>query len=489
MRPTSPDDRPEPGAPGITAARLAELIGRDALSSPLNASLAGNIRALVSDGRLPVGARLPAERELAAALGVSRVTVTSAYGRLRDEGWAGAHRGSGTWTRLPGTSGVRAAWIPGVPREGIVDLSHAAPSGPPDVVDAYTAALTSLPRLLPGHGYVPEGLVDLRERIAARFTARGLATSVEQVVVMPGASGAIAEVLRLLTGPGDRVLVEHPTWPNVLDVLTTLRARPVPVPLDADDTAAFVSGMHRAARQTSARAAYVMPEFSNPTGATLSDDDRRRLVVSLQQQDVTVLADEAMVDLALEGQEMPPPMAAYGRPGAVVTVGTLSKSVWAGLRLGWVRAERPLLERLVSAVSREQGSQPLLDQLAGCVLLDGLDDRLPGRRAGLRAQRDTVLAAVRGMEGWHVRTPLGGLATWCGLPAHLSSSVLADAAEPLGLRLATGSRFGTGHAFDDRVRLPFTQPVEVLQQGMSLLAQAVEHAARLRRPGVTHPVR
>jgi DNA-binding transcriptional MocR family regulator len=473
-----PDDRPPPGASGISADRLATLIGRDTLHAPLNASLAAGIRSMVADGRLPVGARLPAERELALALGVSRVTVTAAYRRLREQGWAGAHQGSGTWTSVPDAGGVVAAWVPGTAREGLVDLSFAAPSGPPEVADAYTGALTALPRHLPGHGYAPEGLPELRERVAARFTARGLPTSVEQVLITLGASGGITAAMRAIVDPGDRVLVEHPVWPNALDKLAVLQARPVPVPLHPGRTGAFVSAVHRAARQTSARAAYLVPDFSNPTGASLTVGDRQHLVVSLQQQDVTVIADETLVDLALEGQEVPAPTAAFGRAGAVVTVGSLSKSVWAGVRIGWLRAERPFLSRVASAMSREHGSVSILDQLAACALLDGLDAGLVRRRAELRAQRDALVGALaRALPDWQVPVPPGGLSLWCELPEGTSSSLLADAAEPLGLRIATGSRFGTGHAFDDRLRLPFTQPVPVLERGVELLVTARDAAA------------
>lgn len=483
-----PSDRPAAGAGGTSAVRLATLIGPDTLHPPLNASLATGIRSLVADGRVPVGSRLPAERELAAALGVSRVTVSAAYRRLREQGWAGARQGSGTWTATPDGGGVVAAWVPGVPREGVIDLSFAAPPGSPEVADAYVAALAALPRHLPGHGYAPEGLPELRERIAARFTARGLPTTVEQVLVTLGASGGISAALRLLTEPGDRVLTEHPVWPKALDLLAVLRARPVPVPLEgagATATGAFVAAMHRAARQTSARAAYLVPDSSNPTGASLTAEDRGRLAVSLQQLDVTVLADDSLVDLALDGQEVPPPLAAFARPGAVVTVGSLSKAVWAGVRIGWLRAERPFLAAAASAMSRDHGAVSVVDQLAACALLDGLDAGLVRRRAELRGQRDALVAALSAaLPDWEVPVPAGGLSLWCRLPAGTSSSLLADAAEPLGLRIATGSRFGTGHAFDDRLRLPFTQPVPVLERAVEVLARARDVAAASRSP---HP--
>ncbi len=494
---TSRVGSPPPGQATLSAQRLRDLIGPEPLRPPLAASLAREVRSMVSDGRVPVGVRLPAERELAAAVGVSRVTASAAYRRLREQGWADARQGSGTWTTSP-ARGVVAAWVPGTQRDGQLDLSYAAPSGPPEVADAYRTALDCLARHLPGHGYVPEGLGELRERIAARFESRGLPTTADQVLVTLGATGGITATLRALVGVGDRVLVEHPVWPNALDVLGVLGARTVPVPrvLDAPGehsaSAAFVSAAHRAARQTSARAMFLAPDFSNPTGASLTVADRQHLSASLTQMDVTVVADETLVDLPLEGQEVPPPMAVFARPGTVVSVGSLSKPVWGGLRVGWIRAERDFLARVASAMSRDHGSAAILDQLAACVLLDAMapgapDDQsgLERRRAELRLQRDVLVGALaHHLPTWTVPVAPGGLSLWCGLPPGLSSTLLADAAEPLGLRLATGSRFGAGHAFDDRVRLPFVASPDVLERAVDLMARASVEAVRSGRSPV-----
>src|SRR4051794_28730194 len=167
--------------------RVRDLVGDvTADRSPAYVSLAGRIRLLVADGRLPVGGRLPAERELAAALHLSRATVAASYRLLRDQGWADARQGSGTWTRLP-VGPARGAWLPEPARPGVVDLAHAAPPAPPEVPAAFAAALDDLPRLLPGHGYHPQGLPELRARIAQKYADRGLPTTPEQVLVTGGA--------------------------------------------------------------------------------------------------------------------------------------------------------------------------------------------------------------------------------------------------------------------------------------------------------------
>lgn len=457
---------------GTAATRLASLVGDLSTERPpLYAALAARLQLLVGDGRLPVGVRLPAERELALALGLSRSTVTAAYRRLRDDGWADALQGSGTWTRLP-AGPAAGAWVPGPTRAGALDLVHAAPAAPPQVTAAFSAALQDLPRFLPGHGYHPFGLPELRARLADRYTAQGLPTVPEQVLVTAGALHGLATAVRALTAPGDRVLVEHPSYPNALDAVAAARARAVPVAVDADAPDAVAGDMLRTARQTGPRLAYVMPDFQNPTGLLLDAEQRRRLAAGLAQSGVVTVVDETLRDVALD-VEVPPPLAALAPASSTVTVGTLSKAVWGGLRVGWLRADAELVRRLGATAVRSHLSGPVLEQLAACHLLDLLGDVLAVQRRRLRDQRDRLLGGLSSrLPDWHVRPPAGGLVLWYRVPG-LSSSALASAAARRGLLLAPGPRFSTGHAFDDRLRLPYSQPVDVLDRAVLTLAEVV----------------
>jgi len=458
---------------GVPPARLARLVGDlTGERPPLYAALAVRLRMLIGDGRVPVGARLPAERELALALGASRATVTAAYRRLREDGWADARQGAGTWTRLP-AGPATGAWVPGPEQTGVLDLVHAAAGAPPQVHTAFAAALEELPRLLPGHGYHPFGLPELRARVADRFTARGLPTRPEQVLVTGGALHGISVVLEALTGPGDRVLTEHPSYPNALDAVAARGATAVPVPVDAEDPAALPAALLRAARQTAPRLAYLMPDFQNPTGLLLDAEQRRRAAASLAQTGTVALVDETLAEVSLD-VDPPPPFAALAPSGSTVTTGTLSKAVWGGLRVGWLRADdEELVRRLGTVAVRSHLANPVLEQLAACHLLEHLDDVLAGHRARLVARRTVLVDALaRQLPDWQVRVPPGGLVLWCRLPG-ISSSALAAAADARGLRVAPGPRFSTGHAFDDRLRLPYTQPAEVLTAGVTRLAEAV----------------
>lgn len=458
----------------ISAQRLAAQLGELSDSRlPLYSALASRVRLLISDGRLPVGARLPAERDLAAALGLSRVTVSSAYARLREDGWATARQGAGTWTALPAGLAA-AAWVPAPPDQVTIDLAHAAPSAPPEVPAAFAAALQDLPRLLPSHGYFPAGLPELRARIADRYTARGLATTPEQVLVTGGALHGISVAFQALLRRADRLLVEQPTYPNALDAAHALGARPVPVALDAENPDAWLDAVEAALRSTRLRVAYVMPDFQNPTGLLLDARGRERLARSLRAAGTTAVVDETNVDLGLDATPAAP-LAAHGR--GHISVGSLSKAFWGGLRVGWVRADLDTIQRLTAVAVGANMSGPAVEQLAACHLLDGADTALSAHRGRLRERRAALVNALREhLPTWQVTVPSGGLVLWCRLPSKSSTALTAAAAEH-GLRLAAGPRFSTGHGLDDRLRLPYTHPPVVLRRAVERLAAAFADTA------------
>ncbi|WP_448642203.1 MocR-like transcription factor YczR [Geodermatophilus sp. URMC 63] len=469
-----------------TAAELAALVGPlDELPGSRYAGLARRVRELVALGRLPVGTRLPAERDLAAALAVSRVTVASAYRLLREEGHASTRHGAGTVVEAPPADPV---WSAPTTDPAVLDLAHAAPEAAPQLLPAYERALARLPAVLAGHGYAPSGLPELRAAIADRYTARGLPTDPEQVVVTAGTGDATALVVDALLQPGDRVLVEHPTYPGALGLVTAAGGRCVPVAVDAASPDAVVGAAHLAVRQSSPRMAFLMPDFSNPSGARLSAAGRRRLAATLWQQGVLTVVDEVTAELWLDDDGPLPPYAAGLPDAATVTVGGLSKAVWGGLRIGWLRTDAALAASLGAALGRRQLSVGALDQLTAAVLVRGLDEVLAPRRALLRERRDVLLAELAArLPHWSAPRPSGGLSAWCALPPGPGSAALAAAAAPLGLVLAEGRAFGTGTAFDDHVRLPFTLPPDQLRSAVATLA-AVDAALRTGPP-VRSPAR
>ncbi|MCU1670953.1 MAG: hypothetical protein JWP40_3880 [Blastococcus sp.] len=458
-----------------SARRLAELVGDlGADRPPRYAALATRVRLLVADGRVPLGTRLPAERDLAAALALSRATVTAAYARLREDGWATARQGAGTFAALP-AGPDRGAWVPGPVDDGTIDLAHAAPSAPASVPTAFAAALTELPRYLPQHGYHPGGLPELRARIADRYSARGLPTTPEQVLVTAGALHGVSTAFQTVLRRGQRLLVEQPTYPNALDAARALGVRLLPTALEPEDPGAWLDTAERTLASARPAAAYLMPDFQNPTGLLLDVAGRERLARALRRAGTTAVIDETFAELWLDTPP-PPPLAAFG--DGHLSVGTLSKIAWGGLRIGWVRGNADVVRRLTAVAVRSTMAGPVVEQLAACALMDGAAAALDEHRRRLREQRGVLTAELRAhLPAWRVPAPPGGLVLWCGLPTPRSRA-LVSAAERYGLRLAAGPLFGTGHALDDRLRLPFTQPPDVLRTAVALLARADADAER-----------
>ncbi|GGJ80166.1 GntR family transcriptional regulator [Pilimelia anulata] len=460
----------------LRGGQLARLLGHwHALPgrrrSPDYAALAGAVRGLLADGRLPLGVRLPAERELAESLRVSRTTVSAAYGQLRDTGHLTSRRGAGSWTTLPEGHRVASSglWTP-VDDLDLLDLGCAALPAPAELADAARTAVERLPRYLGDAGYHPVGLAELRDAVAAGYAARGLPTTAEQIMITNGTQHALDLVLRLLVPAGAGVLVESPTYPNALAALAARRARIATHGLGAAgwDAELLVGTI----RQSRPALAYLIPEFQNPTGHLMSADLRERVVHAARDAGTDLVVDESFVDLPLDGVEPPPPVAAYDRRSRVVSIGGVSKPYWGGLRIGWVRASAPLVQRLAAARVGVDMASPVLDQLVAVELLDRSAGIVARRRRELREQRDALLAAVRDrLPEWHCTVPAGGVTLWLELDGPISSA-LARAAERLGVRLAPGPRFGLDGTLERFVRLPYTLPADDLVDAVGRIAAA-----------------
>jgi len=455
----------------LKAVSLTTLLGRWSGRGPAYQNLAQALRGSILDGRVPLAARLPGERELAAALGVSRTTVTAAYAVLRDEGFVVTRHGARGTTALPADVATPNLPLPTGPGSGgLLDLAYATLSAPEGVVhQAYAAALNALPAHLPTHGYAPLGLPVLREVIAERYTGRGLPTGAEQIIVTFGAQHAFSLLVRVLTGSGDRVLVDQPTYPHALDALRQAACRVVPVALT--DEGWDVETLRATIRQTAPRLAYLIPDFHNPTGWCMTEPQRAAVAHAAFESRTTVVVDETLVDLALD-VPVPQPFAMHARPGEVVTLGSMSKSFWGGLRVGWIRAPRTLVARITAVRAAVDLGTPILEQLAAAHLLADAEPTLTARRNLLRRQRASLMEQLRRhLPEWHYHVPEGGLSLWTTLPTPVGSA-LAATAERFGVRVAAGSRFAAEGLFERHLRVPFTLPEDDLREAMVRLAQA-----------------
>lgn len=468
---------------------LAQVVGRWRRPGPAYAALADAVRRAVLAGDLPLATRVPGERELAAALGVSRTTTSGAYGLLRDEGYLVSRQGSGTVTALPpgapaaqGGHRTRPALPVHRPLDpaGVVDLTIAACAPPRDLHGAARRAVDRLPAHA-GHGYAPLGLDVLREAVADRYTARGVPTSPDQVLITTGAQHAIALLMATHAGPGDRVVVEQPTYPHAIEAVRAAGARPVPVPTGVDGV--DLDLLESTVRQVAPRLVYLVPDHHNPTGGTLDEAGRARVRDLARRTGTVVAGDEVLTDLTLDGPA-PAPWAGDGTGSRVVAIGSMSKSHWGGLRVGWLRGPADLVTRLALARRSADLGTAVLDQLVAVELLRLGDGPLQERRTHLRAGRDLLSALLADrLPGWRFTVPAGGQSLWVDLGAPVSSALSALALAH-GVRVAPGPSFGVDGGLEDRIRLPFTAGPEALRTAVDGLALAW---AALGAPGRGEP--
>lgn len=450
----------------IGATALARLLGPP--GRPAYRWAADAMRLAVLDGRLPFGTRIPSERELAQALDVSRTTTAAAYEQLRAEGYLRTRRGSGSVTTLPRTPVPGAAGTLGPDTDGPADLAVAAPAAPTALHAAAERALEQLPRHLAGSGYARLGLPALRSLIAERYTRRGTPTEPDEILVTTGAQHAISLLVRTAVGPGDRVAVEHPTYPHALAAVRAAGGRPVAVPVGPSgiDLALLESTL----RQASPVLVYCTPDHQNPTGRTLTEQDRADVRGLAERARTLVVGDETLTDLALDAP-VPAPFCGPDPGRWVVAVGSASKSFWGGLRVGWVRGPRELVLRLGQERVHHDMATGLLDQLVVAELLLEADEVLAERRERLRASRAVLVHALRAELSWTFDVPTGGVGLWTDLGAPVSTSLAAVAATT-GVHVAPGPAFGVDGSFENRLRLPFTGTPAEIRRGVERLVTA-----------------
>jgi DNA-binding transcriptional MocR family regulator len=461
----------------MSARKLESMLGEPESGTSFYRALADQIRLLVIDGRIPVGTRLPSERDLSATLHRSRSTVVATYGLLRDTGYLRSRQGSGSVVSLPSTPlGERP-----------IDFAHAVPAPIPGIGDYIRRGTADLDRILAAPGFDLVGDEVLRSRLAERYSAGGLATGPAEVLITVGAQQAIGAVARAVLRRGDRVLMDSPCYPHAYEAFHSAGARVVTTPVTRNgwDVDHLVELLHR----TRPTAAYLMPDFQNPTGASLPADARSAIVEAAARVGTTHVVDETTADLGIDRNRIEPPFAhlAARHHADVITVGSLSKSIWGGLRLGWVRAPRSTVDRLQQQRPAYDLGTPILDQLVAAEIVPDLPALLPVRSAQLRESRDRLVSQLRSaLPEWDVVPPEGGLSLWVGLDHPVASS-LAVLTRTQGMSISAGPRFTLDGSHERFLRLPFTESDAELARGVGILGEAwatLEHSGHRFAPGL-----
>lgn len=450
-------------------------------SGPFYRSLANAIRSAVLSGDLGPGTRVPAERNLARLLAVSRTTVVSAYEILRQEGWLESRQGSGTRVRsAPRGSEPRGEDQPSFRHHpvyrsliegsgGTIEFLGAHLPGSGAITEEIVSLKDGIRRLARDHGYLPTGLPELRRAIAKRLEARGLPTREEQVLVTSGSQQAIGLVASLILQRGDAVAVESPTYLGAMDVFTNAGAHLVPIAVGGRGIRP--EALSDAISRASPRLVYLVPTFHNPTGAVVPEAARREIARIADESRVPLIEDDTLADLTL-GSEPPPPIAAFSREGPIVTVGSLSKVLWGGLRIGWIRAPEPILARLTRLKILTDLGCSILSQLAAVELLSRIETIRRARRREVRTKYARMAKLLRSLlPSWSWTPPAGGLSLWVRLP-HGDATAFAQVALRHGVAVVPGSLASPDASGADHLRLPFVHDTETMTEGMRRLARA-----------------
>jgi DNA-binding transcriptional MocR family regulator len=450
----------------ISARALSAALGGWRTREPAYEALADGIRLLCLDNRIAPRTALPAERELSAALSLSRSTVAAAYRSLRDSGHIASTRGSGSVTLpLRRTDPGRAAVS-----DGAIDLQQASPPAWPGLAGVMSEVALSASTIVARTGYDVLGRTELREAIAARYTARGIPTEPHEIVVTTGAQSAIHLLAAVLLGRGDRVLIETPTYPHAADALRRADARLVGVPVTTGE-GWDLDRAEQAFARTLPVLAYLMPDFQNPTGRSMSTLERATVLRAAERAGTILVLDETTGDLDIDRGPVPSGFV-DGDPLSVVRVGSLGKTVWGGLRVGWIRADGDLVRRLVSARPAQDLGTPEFEQAVAAAVFPQFGAVVSQRSHLLREGRDAVTAALGSvLPEWSVPRADGGVSLWIELDAPLSSALVMDV-RSRGLLLSAGPRFSVDGGHDRHLRIPFTGAPEELVRAVDILAEA-----------------
>ncbi|OLF08250.1 aminotransferase-like domain-containing protein [Actinophytocola xanthii] len=320
--------------------------------------------------------------------------------------------------------------------------------------------------------YAPtEGNLALRGLVAERLTARGVPTGAEDVLVTTGSQQALTVVAATLLGPGAVVAVEEPTYLAALQCFRMAGARPVPVTTDEDG---MVPGsLAEVLERERPSLVYLVPNFANPTGRTLTAARRLAVTELAAAHGVWVVDDDPYGELRYRGEPLSP-LAGEG----VVSLGSLSKICAPGLRLGWLRAPAALMPRLVVAKQAADLHTSTVDQAAAAIYLaeTDLEAHLATLRTEYRTRRDAMIAALPGAvpDGTRWTDPDGGMFIWLHLPGAVDTATLLRGALREQVAFVPGAPFFATTPDPSTMRLSFTTNTpDQIVEGMRRLARAL----------------
>lgn len=481
------------------------VLNRD-INSPVYMQIFEQIRRQIISGEIAPGFRLPPERKLAESLGVNRTTVLNAYRELKAEGLIGARVGQGTVVLSyplddqasavgqlpePAWNQTFSTYANGIDSLVVKDLLALASSK--DVISFATGiaspeispiqALAGIEQELVSQRnfkallHSPtEGFISLREAICGLMQKRGAYCRFDEVMLLAGSQQGIDLAARVLIDPGDIVVIEEPSFFPATQTFKAAGARLVGIPID--DKGMQVDLLEQLLQRYRPKLIYTIPNFHNPSGTEMELPRRRKLIELAYKYRVLILEDDAYADLCYEGNPLPT-LKSMDNQGYVIYLSTFSKTIYSGLRLGWMTAHKKAINKFAAAKQIMDLHSSSLSQwiVERFIVNGGLELHIPRVCQEYRAKRDIMYDALLKYAPadliWN--RPRGGYYIWCKLPHQVQASRLVSQAALHRVVFVPGTAFFTNNLGDNYIRLNFTfAPPADIAAGVQALCKAMQ---------------
>lgn len=480
------------------------VISKDS-ETPVYIQIFEQIRRQILSGELVSGFRLPPERKLAQSLGVNRTTVLNAYRELKAEGLVGSQVGNGTivlskqeeldvkdmtshepaWNQIFSqyssnfNSYIVQDLLSLANRKDVISFATGIASpetGPIEVLRGIEHEIIEAKNYRALLHTPTEGFSSLREAVSKLMQKRGIYCNYDEVMLLSGSQQGIDLAARVFLDPGDIVVVEEPSFFPAIQAFRTIGARVMGVPID--ENGMKIDILEQLLQRYRPKLIYTMPTFQNPSGTEMSLERRKRLVELASKYRVIILEDDAYGDLCYEGYPLPL-LKSMDNDGYVIYLSTFSKSVYPGLRLGWLVAHKKIVKRFAAVkqimdLHSNSLSQWIIDRY---ISNGGLEKHLPKVCEEYSLRRDIMYDALLKYApvGLTWNKPRGGYYIWCKLPMGVSASKLIQKAGEYKVVFVNGTPFFLSGQGEEYIRLNFTfAPMADIDEGIKRLCTAIK---------------
>jgi DNA-binding transcriptional MocR family regulator len=486
----------------LNATNLSIALDREG-EEPIYRQLIRHIKMQIESGALPAGSRLPASRDLAQQLNISRISVVNAYAELRAEGYLSAHAGRGTFVSRDSSPPTLPSDKPGTPssndshtadrslrdmmrlarQPGVISFGHGSP--PIDFLpiqylrDAINTVLDRDGGRALGYE-MTEGYGPLRGAVRDYVSALGIQCSPNNVLITGGTQQALDLVVQSILSEGEVMVTENPTYIGLIDIARTRRVQLHGIPIDEEGIR--LDYLENYIIDNQPRLIYVMPSFQNPTGTVMPLHRRRQLLNLANDYNVPILEDGVYHEFRFEGDSVPP-LKALDDTGIVIHASGFTKMLLPGIRIGYVICDGSHYSRLVRVKQAADISTPGLNQRAIHIMLERgiMSQQLERNNREFRHRRDVAVAAAKryfppGTQ-WH--TPEGGIYMWVRLPSNgPTSAELYITAIQMGVAYAIGNVFYVSNPDNYSIRLNYgAHSSHEIEEGFRRLGKAWQELA------------